>query len=89
MKISSKFCLVAPLLLVLSAGCDDDTGRDLAINEGRLELDPPILDFGLVQVNTEVSAKVVIVVEATVLMVGGGAEVVVAVSRELTITFKY
>ncbi|MEE2903333.1 MAG: choice-of-anchor D domain-containing protein [Myxococcota bacterium] len=60
MRISSKFCLVAPLLLVLSAGCDDDTGRDLAINEGRLELDPPILDFGLVQVNTEVSAKVVI-----------------------------
>ena len=28
------------LLLVLSTGCDDDTGRDLAINEGRLELGP-------------------------------------------------
>ena len=57
-KLNGMAAMIGLSALLISA-CDDDAGGDLRAAEGKLALDPPRINFGLVQVNTESTAKVV------------------------------
>ena len=54
--------LIAPLFLIAIgtlAACDDD-GTGIAQLDARMEIDPPILDFGNVQIGTTITKEVFI-----------------------------